>query len=300
MKPYAAVAKPSPPRIRLEAPSVPLRLVKPSMHTRHDFNADSDPAATLPRTVGIWRLLKRIHRGDWTDLFLVQPADAAGSPRCDYVLKMVRDNPDRLAEGTFQMRAEIAAATDATHPNLVPVLDASLTARQPYAVMPRLEGDTLEMWLESSPQPLPVALWWVRQATQATAALHAAGWLHRDIKPANLIVSDRGHVTLIDLGFAAEHRSLGDPVFRGTPQYTAPETLGGGGVMLAASDIYSLGTILAELTQTELDLPNAVAKLIESMTADLPKQRPTAEEVIEQLLRLEIETLGRHILPKAA
>jgi hypothetical protein len=38
-----------------------------------------------------------------------------------------------------------------------------------------------------------------------------------------------------------------------------------------------------------------VAELVESMIADQPSDRPDASGVVKQLLRLEIETLGRHI-----
>jgi hypothetical protein len=40
-----------------------------------------------------------------------------------------------------------------------------------------------------------------------------------------------------------------------------------------------------------------VADLVQQMVAKEPDERPTATEVVRQLLQLEIETLGRHIGP---
>ncbi|WP_153557192.1 protein kinase domain-containing protein [Roseimaritima sediminicola] len=263
-----------------------------------DSGARPLPAA---RTIGIWRLVSQLHRGPWTELFLAQPADASGSPRCDYVVKVARKSIQEQPEGAMQIRAEVAAASDASHPNLIPILDAALSAREPYCVMPRIEGDTLEERLHSGQrQPLPVALWWCRQTAQALAALHAAGWMHRDVKPSNLLISDRGHVTLVDLGFAAEHNSLHDPVFRGTPQFAAPELLEGKGILNPAADIYALGKVMQLMVPEASGAPEPVAELIGRMLSTAAKQRPSAEQLVDELLKLEIETLGHHILPSAA
>lgn len=260
----------------------------------------SSTDATEGSLVGIWRLGKRLHAGTWTEVFLAQPADAVGNPRCDYVLKRARHPLRENPEGGWQIRSEIEAAAEVSHPNLIPILDSSLTAQQPYCVMPRIEGDTLEYVMSrQQTHPLPVLLWWLRQASQAIAALHAAGWLHRDVKPANMMVSDRGHLTLIDLGFATQHRTLGDPIFRGTPQYSAPETLDGKGTLHLGSDIYSLGMTMQNLLAHQPSVPEEINELIAATTFAKPGQRPSAETVVGSLLQQEIATLGRHIVPAA-
>ena len=187
------------------------------------------------------------------------------------------------------------------HPNVVPVLDASVSGFTPYLVMPRIEGPTMQQHLATAFPPLPVALWLVRQTAQALDAIHTAGWVHGDVKPDNVIVGPRGHVTLIDFGFASRVHSVPSHVYRGTPDYSAPETLAGQSAMMPAMDIFSLGRLLwqwlARTEPTRESLIEPAAGLVEQMVSIDPTTRPKAGEVANQLLRLEIETLGCHIVP---
>lgn len=254
-----------------------------------------------PTILGIWRLGEVIHKSSTTQLLLAQPADAVGSPRWDYVIKRAMSGPDQF-EGSRQILQSIAAASCASHPNLVALLDASTTSSQPYLVMPRLEGEPMQSHLASATQkPLPVALWLVRQLAQALDTLHSTGWVHGDVKPENSVVGPRGHVTLVDLGFASRIHTLSNHHFRGTPEYAAPEALTGKLAAIPAMDIFSLGRILWHwITRTEQVsqvLLEPVADLVQQMVSKDPDERPAADEVVQQLLQLEIETLGKHIGP---
>lgn len=264
-------------------------------------STDLSAHSGTPSILGIWRIGETLHEGPKATLSLAQPADAAGSPRWDYAIKRAVAGRDDL-EGRRQIVQFIAAATRASHPNLVPVLDASATAATPYLVMPRLEGESMQHHLQTDPgKPLPVALWLVRQTAQALHALHSAGWIHGDVKPANVIVGPRGHVTVVDLGFAAKIHTVPGHQYRGTPAYSAPEAIAGQMASIPAMDIFSLGRILWQwITQTQQvnqSLLEPVADLVKAMVAADPNERPTAAAVVKQLLRLEIETLGRHIGP---
>jgi transcriptional regulator with GAF, ATPase, and Fis domain len=87
---------------------------------------------------------------------------------------------------------------------------------------------------------------------RALEELHAAGVRHGDVKPENVVggphvpkrdaAVDRG-ATLIDLGLAADVASAPRG---GTPRYAAPEVREGGEVG-PASDMWSLGVLIAEL-----------------------------------------------------
>ncbi len=253
-----------------------------------------------PSILGIWRLGQVIHSGRFAELSLAQPADAAGSPGWDYVLKRAigaESNPESLG----QLVQFNAAAANVSHPNLVPVLDASAAEASPYLVMPRIEGSTLQTHVDSEElKPLPVALWLVRQVAQALSAIHNAGWVHGDVKPENIIVGSSGHVTLLDLGFATRIHDAGSQ-FRGTPEYAAPELLTGNMTALPASDMFALGRILWKClnfvgTDDESSL-GPVAELIGTMVSNDSDGRPSAEAVASELLHLEMDTLGQHFDP---
>jgi len=74
---------------------------------------------------------------------------------------------------------------------------------------------------------------------------------HRDIKPENLLLDKDGRVKIADFGIAKmlgedSQAGLAESQPAGTPQYMAPEQLGGRPASIK-TDIYSLGLILFEI-----------------------------------------------------
>ncbi|MFG0287666.1 MAG: protein kinase family protein [Rhodopirellula sp. JB044] len=263
------------------------------------------------KIVGIWRLGSRLTRGTGTELFLAQPADSQGNPRYDYVLKTVAgvvsndvgDVPaaNAIRDAQRQIGQSIQAA-GVTHPNLIAILDASASPHAPYVVMPRLDAVSMDQRTQQIEHfAVPVALWWTRQIGQALEKLHAAGWVHGDVKPENILIDAKGHVTLVDLGFAARTHTPMHRVFRGTPDYASPELMSGSTAALPAMDVFALGRVLWEslsaTSPVSQHVIEPVAELIESMVASDPLERPTISTVVQRLLSLEIQTLGGHIGP---
>jgi eukaryotic-like serine/threonine-protein kinase len=258
-----------------------------------------------PSLIGIWRLGKLLYASQHSRLYAAQPADSDGNPRFDYVVRTVSESRETRVESVAQIERFALAASVASHPNLIVVLDSSVQAANPFLVMPKLSGASLRHGMAGVRQPLPVVLWAVRQAAQGLAALHAASWVHGDIKPENLLISEQGHVTVLDLGFA---KQVGTPVqgpFMGTPRYAAPELVSERAITFStAADVFSLGQVLFELlawcgpTIKNQAAIEPVADLITEMIDDNELARPSAQQIASKLLRLEIETLGEHIQPE--
>jgi serine/threonine-protein kinase len=176
------------------------------------------------------------------------------------------DVPTRVSlDGLFLNEARAVAGL--SHPYIVTVYDAGLSAHGVYIAMERLRGRDLRQALAGGWQPTPAqAALLVRRVADALAYAHARGVVHCDIKPANIFLNKRGKPKVLDFGIArvahgvAQGRAAGaeaaiageagaapagDAVM-GSPHYLAPEQLSGG-VVDGRTDVYALGVVFHEL-----------------------------------------------------
>jgi len=275
--------------------------------------------------LGPWQLVKLLGEGNLTRVYQSRPADAPSSQRAAYVVKLLRKEWWRDPQAIEVQRREAWVGSQVSHPNLVPVLSASVKEPPFYIVMPKLEGASLAQILtEQGRLDVPVALWIARQTADALAALfEATGMIHSDVKPANLLVSPTGHATLLDFGFAqapSEGWHWSQRPIAGTLAYIAPEMVTSALAADPRADVYSLGVTLYEMLagrrpfesddpgelamrqretkpvdvrQHRPEIPEAVAQLIASMLAKDPLRRPdTARELAQRLVRHEIDSFA--------
>lgn len=161
---------------------------------------------------------------------------------------------------------EARAAAGLSHPHIVTVFDAGLSAHGVYIAMERLRGRDLRQALAEGWRPSPAqAVLLARRVADALAYAHARGVVHCDIKPANIFLGRSGKPKLLDFGIARIVRRApaggvdADPVaagatapgpldglVAGSPHYLAPEQLRGEAVD-GRSDVYALGVVLYEL-----------------------------------------------------
>ena len=145
------------------------------------------------------------------------------------------------------------------HPNIVESLDMGTTPDgAPFIVLELLEGLPLSIAIErSGTLSLGRATYIAFQIAMAVGAAHERGVIHRDLKPDNIFLVQRNgledHVKVLDFGVSkfvdvegshSGHTSHGSLV--GTPEYMAPEQIGGESVDRRA-DVYALGIILYEM-----------------------------------------------------
>jgi serine/threonine-protein kinase len=287
-------------------------------HTRHDAAADTPQ---LVGRLGPWQLVKPLGEGNLTRVYLARPADSPQTQPAAYVVKVLRKEWWRDSQAIEMQRREAWVGSRASHPNLLPVLSASVEEPPFYIVTPKLEGTTLAHVIsERGRLGVPLALWIARQVAEGLAALlDSTGTIHTDVKPANILVSSAGHATLIDFGFVqtpSEASQWSTRPLAGTLAYIAPEMITSALAAGPQSDIYSLGVTLYEmLTGTRLwntdepaelaalhreskpanirdqrpELPPPIVEIVHSMLAKDPLRRPgSARELAARLVRLEI------------
>jgi hypothetical protein len=91
----------------------------------------------------------------------------------------------------------------------------------------------------------------VLQVARGLRHMHARGWYHRDVKPQNIVVNDREHACLVDMGQAGIYRPGHLQTFCvGTWPYRAPEICGKRAYGPGA-DVWSLGCCVFELVAGE-------------------------------------------------
>jgi eukaryotic-like serine/threonine-protein kinase len=124
--------------------------------------------------------------------------------------------------------SEGAIAVQLKDPRIVETYEHGLTTKDaPYLVMEYLEGPDMNAALMTRDPCLEGRrVDFIRQAAEAIAAVHAAGFIHRDVCPRNfLLTNNRNELKLIDFGLTVPAKpEFMQPGNRtGTPNYMAPE-----------------------------------------------------------------------------
>ena len=204
--------------------------------------------------LGPWQLVRLLAKGNFTRVYQARPAGwCPQNQPAAYVVKVLRKEWWRDPQAIEMQRREAWVGSKVSHPNLLPVLSASVQEPPFYLVTPKVEGVPLVAAHRRSEGrcAVPLALWIARQVADGLDALfEATGMIHTDVKPANILVSPAGHATLIDFGFVqtpAEASHWATRPLAGTLAYIAPEMVTSTLAAGPRSDIYSLGVTLYEM-----------------------------------------------------
>lgn len=242
-------------------------------------------------------------------------------------VKVMRREVVKEADQLERFRREARAAAKLSHAHIVTVIDAGEENSRPYIVFEYVPGETLKQRIKSEgPLPIPEAVAYAIEIGSALVAAHAAGLVHRDVKPQNVLLDTQGHAKVADFGIARELEAS-DGLTKtgrvlGTTDYVSPEQAMGEDVT-GQSDVYSLGIVLYEMLTGEVpfkgenhvavamkhvkdqlpdvqqarpEVSNALAAVIEKMTAKEPVDRyltaASAVSDLEDVLAMESARAG--------
>jgi eukaryotic-like serine/threonine-protein kinase len=208
-----------------------------------------------------YRVTEKIGTGGMADVYKAVD-DVLGRTVAVKVL-----HPRYAADPTFvaRFRQEAQAAANLTNPHIVNIYHWGQEDSTYYIIMEFVRGTDLKSLVDTKGPLDPVkAAEYAAQVCSALAVAHGYDVVHRDIKPHNIVLTPDGQIKVMDFGIARAGNTTMTQTgsVLGTAQYISPEQAQGRPIG-PASDLYSLGVVLYELTTGQLpfegDTPVSVA-----------------------------------------
>ena len=176
-----------------------------------------------------------------------------------------------------------------------------------YLAIEFISGISLQTLLSRRKRRLSLrrALEYSLELSSLMAQIHSAGWVWRDCKPANLMITSAGKVRPLDFEGACLITQP-DPTPWGTPNFVPPEAAHAfHGQSRKPEDLYALGVLIYHLlfggfppasndipfTKLRRNVPPAICKLVSQLLSPVPKSRPSARQVANEL-RLQQRAAG--------
>ena len=274
---------------------------------------------------GNYRIEQKLGEGGMGVVYLAVDKDLERK----VALKTLTTGGDQDEELVSRFLREAKAASRLQHPSIVTLYHFGVEGDTRYMVMEFIEGQTLRKAIGGKPMNIAKLLDYAIQIVDGIAMAHDNGVIHRDLKAENIMVTDRGHVKILDFGLAklkAKQVTADDVTdFRtqfgmvvGTVTTMSPEQAMGREVD-ASSDVFSLGVIFYQMATGKLpfegptpqatmamilnqeptpvdhlnpDVPPAFAQLIEHCLQKSSVFRPSSRELLTKLKNIQASLSG--------
>ena len=146
------------------------------------------------------------------------------------------------------LRREYELGNTLSHSSIVTTLGFEEdTPAGPALILEYVEGQSLDEFLSAGPSDSAKDCI-IDDILDGVDYLHHRGVLHNDIKPSNIVVNPHGAARIIDFGLSISDDSVYKGCMGGSPGYSAPEIMAGKGPAGAASDIYSIGLLIRQMS----------------------------------------------------
>jgi len=269
-----------------------------------------------PRTLGDYRLLRRLGEGGMGSVYLAYKEDE----NHQFAIKVLSDQLAGNQAYLDRFRREAKSGSLLNHPNIVRCIAAGedQNTGKHYLAMEFVDGPSAHNLLDRMGRmPVGDVVRIALDIARALEYLHTRNFVHRDIKPDNILITQAGVAKLADLGLAkrmddaspltATHQAFGTPYYMPYEQAINAKNAD------SRSDIFALGATLYHLVTGEvpfkgnspgeiaerkmegdflpahainLEVPPVLSGILSRMMARNPRDRfQTASELIVHLER---------------
>ncbi|MET7688196.1 endo alpha-1,4 polygalactosaminidase [Streptomyces sp. NPDC005483] len=195
-----------------------------------------------PESIGGYALVDRLGSGGMGVVYLGRSESGR-----QVAVKLVHPAYALDEEFRTRFRQEVAAARRVSGAFTAPVVDADPDAAQPWMATLYVPGRTLaDVVAQDGPLRGSALRVLALGLVEALRDIHRVGMVHRDLKPSNVLMAEDGP-RVIDFGisYAVDNEALtvtGRLI--GTPPFMSPEQFAAPREVTAASDVFSLGSLL--------------------------------------------------------
>jgi len=277
------------------------------------------------RVVSHYRILSHLAHGGMGSVWLAERNDGRFERRVAIKFLNIAVNGPLSLE---RFKREGAILGQLVHPNIAELIDAGVTsAGEPYLVLEHVQGKHIDEYCDEHLLDVDSRIKLFLDVLSAVGHSHSNLIVHRDIKPANVLVTDEGHVKLLDFGIAKLLSDSDDPsaptrlTLEGdkalTPRFAAPEQIMSGSIT-TATDVYALGVLLYLLLSGQYSAgagPHSATELVRIIVdLETPKmslsaasattegvaaaKRATTPDGLQRQLRGDLDTIVGKALKK--
>lgn len=219
---------------------------------------DRPESTNEPRTLGEYRLLRRLGEGGMGSVYLGYEPRGGRQVALKVLNESMAGNQGYVDR--FNREAKNGALLD--HPNIIRTFSAGQdrTTSHHYLVMEYVDGPSAHALLAlRGPFPVGDAVHLALQMARALEHAHSRNIVHRDIKPDNILITRSGVAKLGDMGLAKRtddpsHLTVARQGF-GTTAYMPYEQAINAKSADGRSDLYALGATLYHLLTGQVPFP---------------------------------------------
>lgn len=206
----------------------------------------------IDQQIGQYRILSKIGQGGMGVVYKAEDCKLGRTVALKFLPAEFLHDP--LARKRLLREAQ--AASNLEHVNICTIHDIVETPEgQTFIVMAYYDGMDLKQKAQSQPLPVQEILNFGLQMALGLQVAHDKGIIHQDIKSSNIMITQSGHLKIMDFGIARQLErtsSLSSPdTTYGTLAYMSPEQTRGEKLDWR-TDIWSFGAVMYELTTGQL------------------------------------------------